>query len=107
MLSLYGQISPINSLKYDSSDDNSSSRSKRTVVSLSTKSSKISSKGSRISVPGKISEDSVYRKVNFSSLNNKNSTGTNISCDFLPSTLVKLGQVLHALYLAKLYEHLP
>ncbi|KAL9404612.1 hypothetical protein Peur_001584 [Populus x canadensis] len=85
-------ISPINSLKYDSSDDNSSSRSKRTVVSLSTKSSKISSKGSRISVPGKISEDSVERKMNFSSLNNKNSTGTNISCDFLPSTLVKLGQ---------------
>ncbi|KAJ6315213.1 hypothetical protein OIU78_018656 [Salix suchowensis] len=85
-------ISPMNSLKYDSSDDNSSSRSKTTVVSLSTKTSKISSKGSRISVPGKTSEDSLNRKVNFSSLNNKNSLGTNISCDFLPSSLVKLGQ---------------
>ncbi|KAG5254097.1 hypothetical protein IMY05_001G0176000 [Salix suchowensis] len=86
------EISPMNSLKYDSSDDNSSSRSKTTVVSLSTKTSKISSKGSRISVPGKTSEDSLNRKVNFSSLNDKNSLGTNISCDFLPSSLVKLGQ---------------
>ncbi|KAF9665937.1 hypothetical protein SADUNF_Sadunf16G0177100 [Salix dunnii] len=82
-------ISPMNSLKYDTSDDNLSSRSKTTV---STKTSKVSSKGSRISVPGKTSEDSLNRKVNFSSLNNKKSIGTNISCDFLPSALVKLGQ---------------
>ncbi|CAK7330139.1 unnamed protein product [Dovyalis caffra] len=84
-------ISPIDSLRFDSSDDNSSSRTQRTVASLCAKSSKISSKGS-VSARGKTSEDSVNRKVNFSSLNNKNPIGTTISCDFLPSTLVKLGQ---------------
>ncbi|KAG8645677.1 hypothetical protein MANES_10G082100v8 [Manihot esculenta] len=84
-------ISPVRLYRSDSSDDNASSITKCTVTSITTKSSKTPSK-SKISMLGKISEDSTNQMGTFSSTNDIVSTDISIAWDLLPSNLVKLGQ---------------
>ncbi|KDP44488.1 hypothetical protein JCGZ_16321 [Jatropha curcas] len=85
-------ISPAHSTRNDSSDDNSISVTKKTLTSVTTKPSKLSSKSS-IPMLTKLSEDSKNETVSLSSRNDTIvSTDTDISWDFLPPSLVKLGQ---------------
>ncbi|XP_002527510.3 uncharacterized protein LOC8272271 isoform X1 [Ricinus communis] len=85
--------SSAHSSRNDSSDDNSSSIPKKNVTSIPAKLPTIPSK-SHIPTIEKTGPEVTYQRETLSSMNDQISTDINISWDFLPSSLVKLGQEL-------------
>ncbi|KAA8536277.1 hypothetical protein F0562_028755 [Nyssa sinensis] len=85
-------VSPIRSVRYDSSDDNSSStRRKRRDQGLAVKSVKSSNK-TKIPVSKKLHEETSYPVVMCGSLNDRKGAETRISWGSLPSSLTRLGK---------------
>lgn len=85
------QVSPVRSTKYDSSDDNSSSLSRRKVVNVEKKTVKASAK-SKNSV-SKINSEQINRPIK-GLVFDRQGAESGISWDSLSSSLVELGKVL-------------
>ncbi|CAN1288909.1 hypothetical protein LINPERPRIM_LOCUS20036 [Linum perenne] len=86
--------SSIQSSRNDSSDDNSSCKTMRRLASLTTRSRSFIKNVNVVSASRRISEDFSNQKVITSSTCDRNSEDNNNrpSWDYLPSTLVKIGQ---------------
>ena len=92
LLILYEQVSPTWSVGYDSSDDNSNSKSKRKDISIDLKSVKSSDK-CRIPMSVKCHEQPLDPPGVFSWADDEKMTETKISWNSLPPALVDLGKV--------------
>ncbi|KAL6964105.1 hypothetical protein U1Q18_035160 [Sarracenia purpurea var. burkii] len=95
ILSLHGQVSPVRSMRYDSSDENSTSTTRKRVVGSTTKLVKGANK-SKITAPKIKCEETTYTeatcKATCSAANDRKGAESGISWDSLPSSLVKLGK---------------
>lgn len=82
LFTLYRQVSPVRSVRYDSSDENSSSVPRRREV------------GSAKKMKSSTKSKACFSKTNSSLANDRRGAETGISWDSLPSSLVKLGKVV-------------
>ncbi|XP_057493313.1 uncharacterized protein LOC130778847 isoform X2 [Actinidia eriantha] len=84
-------VSPVRSMRYDSSDDNSTSTTRRRVTGSTTKLVKNSNR-SKTTAPKINCEETSYFEAMCRAVNDKKGTENRISWDSLPSNLVMLGK---------------